>query len=207
MEACNHASPKVSYPFCPQIDPLRDVAGYVRELISHSTLPAYASFSNQHFKNLPDQATAATMAAKQFLLALLISNSIAFPLDSPTNDPQVAQIIATAKIPKYIAPDLNRDITDWLAIGDSFSAGISADVPADMIEYSCSRFKQSYPNQMNENPRFPGHSTSRTFVFGSCSGGKMQDLIDHQIELGQPDLSATYPKIGVPQIGTVSISG
>ena len=142
------------------------------------------------------------MAAKQFLLALLISSTIAFPLISRADDPQVAQIIAAAKIPKYIAPALNREITDWLAIGDSFSAGISADVPADQINWSCSRFKQSYPNQMNENPRFPGHSTSRTFVFGSCSGGKMQDVIDHQIELGEPDLSATYPKIG-----TVSISG
>lgn len=35
----------------------------------------------------------------------------------------------------------------------------------------------------------------------------MQDVIDHQIELGDPDLSATYPKIGKPQIGTVSIGG
>ncbi|KAI4112393.1 MAG: hypothetical protein LQ338_008319, partial [Usnochroma carphineum] len=60
---------------------------------------------------------------------------------------------------------------------------------------------------MNENPRFPGHSTSRTFVFGACSGGKMQDLVDYQIELGDPDLNANYPKIGKPQIGTVSISG
>ena len=35
----------------------------------------------------------------------------------------------------------------------------------------------------------------------------MQDVIDHQIELGTPDLTATYPKIGNPQIGTLSISG
>ena len=148
------------------------------------------------------------MAAKQFLLSLLISSSLAFPLQSRDgDDPQAAQIIAAANIPKYVAPALNRDITDWLAIGDSFSAGISADVPADEINWSCSRFKQSYPNQMNQNPRFPGHSTSRTFVFGSCSGGKMQDVIDHQIELGTPDLTATYPKIGKPQIGTLSISG
>ena len=148
------------------------------------------------------------MAAKQFLLSLLVSSSFAFPLQSrDDDDPQAAQIIAAANIPKYVAPALNRDITDWLAIGDSFSAGISADVPADEINWSCSRFKQSYPNKMNEDPRFPGHSTSRTFVFGSCTGGKMQDVIDHQIELGKPDLTATYPKIGNPQIGTLSISG
>ena len=147
------------------------------------------------------------MTAKQFLLAFLVSGSAAFPLNSRDVDPQAAQIIAAANVPTYIAPALNRDITDWLAIGDSFSAGISADVPADESNWSCSRFKKSYPNQMNENPRFPGHSTSRTFVFGSCSGAKMQDVEDHQIELGTPDPSATYSKIGKPQVGTVSISG
>ena len=35
----------------------------------------------------------------------------------------------------------------------------------------------------------------------------MQDLLDHQIGLGDPDLSANYPKTGEPQIGTVSIAG
>ena len=36
---------------------------------------------------------------------------------------------------------------------------------------------------------------------------KMQDVVDKQIELGTPDLSAEYPKIGKPQIGTLSLSG
>ena len=146
------------------------------------------------------------MAAKHLLLALLIGSSLAAPLETRDTDP-VASAIAAAGVPKYVAPaTMNRDITDWLAIGDSFSAGISADVPADELEYDCSRFKQSYPNQMNNDPRFPGHSTSRTFVFGSCSGAKMQDVVDKQIELGTPDTS-TYPKIGAPQIGTLSIGG
>ncbi|MCJ1376928.1 hypothetical protein MMC17_000018 [Xylographa soralifera] len=35
----------------------------------------------------------------------------------------------------------------------------------------------------------------------------MQDVVDKQIELGTPDLSAQYPKIGKPQIGTLSLSG
>ena len=150
------------------------------------------------------------MEAKRHLLgpALLLSSVTAFPLNLRDGDPQVASIIASANVPRYTAPSTaTRDITDWLAIGDSFAAGISADVPDDELNWSCSRFKMSYPNQMNENPRFPGHSTSRTFVFGACSGGKMQDLKDHQIDLGDSDLNANYPKIGKPQIGTVSISG
>jgi len=148
------------------------------------------------------------MAAKRLLLALLVQSAAAFPLEDRDADPHMASIIALANVPKFTAPIVaNRDITDWLALGDSFSAGISADVPADQLNWWCSRFKRSYPNQMNENPRFPGHSTSRTFVFGACTGGKMQDVIDKQIELGDPDLTATYPKIGKPQIGTVSIGG
>ena len=143
------------------------------------------------------------------LVAFQIGYVIASPLlNTRDDDPQVASIVAAANVPKYTAPTItNRDITDWLAIGDSFAAGISADVPDDELNWSCSRFKQSYPNQMNENPRFPGHSTSRTFAFGACSGGKMQDLIDNQLEPGSPDSSANYPEIGKPQIGTVSISG
>ena len=35
----------------------------------------------------------------------------------------------------------------------------------------------------------------------------MQDVVDNQIELGTPDSSANYPKIGKPQIGTLSLSG
>lgn len=145
----------------------------------------------------------------RLLIAIQIGSVIASPLlNTRDDDPHVASIIASANVPKYTAPTIaNRDITDWLAIGDSFAAGISADAPEDELNWSCSRFKQSYPNQMNENPRFPGHSTSRTFVFGACSGGKMQDLIDNQLEPGTPDLKANYPKIGKPQIGTVSISG
>lgn len=147
------------------------------------------------------------MKPKHILFALLISSTLSSPLSSRDNDPKLAQIIASENIPKYVIPNLNRGITDWLAIGDSFSAGISADVPSDELDWYCSRFKQSYPNQMNETPRFPGHPTSRTFVFGACTDGTMKDMEDNQLELGDPDLSATYHKIGKPQIGTVSISG
>jgi hypothetical protein len=121
-------------------------------------------------------------------------------------DPAFQQIVQAANMPKYVPPSLQRDITDWLAIGDSFSAGISADVPNDELNYQCSRFKKSYPSQMNENPRFPGYSTSRTFVFGACSGAKMDEVTSLQIELGEPS-GDTYPKIGKPQLGTVSLSG
>lgn len=121
-------------------------------------------------------------------------------------DQAFKKIVQDSKMPKYVAPSLKRDITDWLAIGDSFSAGVSADMPADELNWYCSRFRKSYPNQINEDARFPGHAASRTFVFGSCTGAKMTDVVNNQIELGRPS-NANYPKIGKPQMGTVSLSG
>ena len=173
----------------------------------HNGQPKTIFFSKTPSQTLAKSHSGPDMAAEHFLLAMLIGNSLAAPFETRDTDP-VASAIAAANVPQYVAPTtINRDITDWLAIGDSFSAGISADVPADELQSGCRRFKQSYPNQMNNDPRLPGHSTSRTFVFGSCSGATMQQVVDNQIELGTPDLSATYPKIGVPQIGTLSLGG
>ena len=132
--------------------------------------------------------SAVTAAAKADLLTKVIRNKYTFP--------------------RYVKPStLNRDIHDWLAIGDSFAAGITADVPADELNWSCSRFKMAYPNQMNENPRFPGFKSSRIFVFGACTGATMEDLVTKQLNSGTPKLSDTYPNIGWPQIATISISG
>jgi hypothetical protein len=142
----------------------------------------------------------------QLFLVLIAGSSIASPLQFRGDDPQVAAIIANASIAQYVPPSIDRVITDWLAVGDSFSAGVSADVPSDELNWWCSRF-MSYPNQMNENPRFPGHSTSRTFVFGSCTGATQEDVRSKQLVLGDPDLKANYPKIGKPQIGTLSVGG
>ncbi|KAK8876993.1 hypothetical protein PGQ11_001939 [Apiospora arundinis] len=118
----------------------------------------------------------------------------------------VEEIIAKAKITKYVKPQMNRDITDWAAFGDSFAAGVSADKPRDVLNNYCSRFARSYPNQMNQDPRFPGHSTSRTFAFGACTGATMGEITSRQLEHGTPN-DASYPPFGKPQIGTVSLSG
>ena len=148
------------------------------------------------------------MSAKKLLLALLVRSIIASPVKPRDGDLQIASIIASANVPKYTPPTTaTREITEWLAIGDSFAAGISADVPNDQLQWSCSRFKKSYPNQMNQNSRLPGDPNSRKFTFGACSGDKIQDLLDNQLKQGESNSNEVYPAIGKPQIGTVSISG
>lgn len=142
------------------------------------------------------------------IFALWASGAVAKPIAGRDDADPLSLAIQALKgeMPEYVEPKLNRDITDFLAIGDSFSAGISADKPKDEMNWSCSRFKQSYPNQMHNSERFPGHATSRTFAFGSCLGAKMQDVVNNQITLGTPS-DATYTPIGKPQVGTLSVSG
>lgn len=157
-----------------------------------------------------DNQTATMLQARLFipsLFGLALAEANIFEQHRKRDiDPNLLNPTDLSNIPKYIAPPLNKDITEWLAIGDSFSAGIGADIPNDSLNTACSRFKMSYPNQMNEDPRFPGHSDSRTFVFASCAGAGLQDVVGKQIALLLPNLKANYPKMERPQIGTVSLS-
>ncbi len=140
------------------------------------------------------------MFQPHFPLAFLVGLSLG---SANPSDQNIARDVDPA-IPKYVPPALNRDITEWFAIGDSFSAGISADVPSDLLNGACSRFKMSYPNQMNKDERFPGNTSSRTFVFASCSDPNTD--ADNQIDLLLPNQKANFPKMENPQIGTVSLS-
>lgn len=148
------------------------------------------------------------MSPKAWAIALLVASSSAIPhvLTRQNQVPPEIQVLIDST-PQYDATTNHYQIYEWLAIGDSFSAGISADHPRDNMNSKCSRFRMSYPNQMNMNPRFPGDPRRRQFTFGSCSGDKMDAVVDKQIELGRPDNKANNPKIGNPQIITLSISG
>src|SRR5450756_718184 len=118
------------------------------------------------------------MGLQTWVVTVLVASSAAMPQVSPRQDGLQALIDST---PKYDTSTNFREITEWLAIGDSFAAGISADIPNDMLNSACSRFKRSYPNQMQNDPLFPGQSGSRQFTFGACSGDKMDDVTSKQI--------------------------
>lgn len=64
------------------------------------------------------------MAGKLWVAAFLVAGSVSLPSSFPRDDydTQVASIVNSAKIPAYKAPAANFEITEWLAIGDSFSA-------------------------------------------------------------------------------------
>ncbi|KAI1274942.1 SGNH hydrolase-type esterase domain-containing protein [Xylaria sp. FL0933] len=150
------------------------------------------------------------MTLSHLLLAFQVGVSLAS--DSFSNqygaraaDSSVSKALDPSLVPKYTPPGPNMEITEWFAIGDSFSAGIGADVPGDMLNTACSRFKASYPNQMNQDRRLPGDSASRTFVYASCADAYVGD-IGRQIITLLPNPTANFPKMEKPQIGTVSLS-
>ncbi|KAI1298001.1 SGNH hydrolase-type esterase domain-containing protein [Xylaria venustula] len=149
------------------------------------------------------------MVGRRFFLGFLGGLSIAAAAPSNQHitrntDSAISKAIDPSLLPKYSPPALNRDITEWFAIGDSFSAGVSADVPGDLLNADCSRFRMAYPNQMNQDPRLPGSPTSRTFVFASCADSNTD--VNDQVDSFLPDPKANFPKIEKPQIGTVSLS-
>jgi len=117
-------------------------------------------------------------------------------------------LIAQASLAPYVAPTANRKITEWIALGDSYSAGVGLDERPDYIDHSlsCSRYKEAFPMQMQADPRMPGDLDARAFTFGSCTGARISDVVAKQVDSG-PSSNEEYTKFGPPQIASLSISG
>lgn len=76
-------------------------------------------------------------------------------------------------------------LTKIAAIGDSYSAGIGAGKRlggiSDLGAWACSRYDQSYPNLVNQNPAL-GDSSKRKFQFEACSGALTKEIRDKQVK-------------------------
>lgn len=130
--------------------------------------------------------------------------------------PPFKRTIGNASIPVGLAPRQDDELdpgdlsflTKLAAIGDSYSAGISAgdrlgSINGKSIEpricneklnphkdWKCSRYDHSYPNLLNQDSRL-GDSSKRNFQFESCSGA----VIDHVIEKQLPNLDSNQQVI------------
>lgn len=120
----------------------------------------------------------------------------------------VSAAIAAASLSPYVPPAGGRAITNWLAIGDSYSAGVGADFLGDYDRNSldCLRFTQAMPHFMQNSTSMPGDPKNRVLTFGSCTGALMQDVTDRQLTQGEPT-HYEYTPIGKPQIATLSAGG
>lgn len=83
----------------------------------------------------------------------------------------------------YVTPLTTDRITEWIALGDSVTAGVGSNGLEDYIRGSdsCHRYKHSYPVQMQENTRWPRDARDRKFTFGACSGAMIDDVEKNQV--------------------------
>lgn len=111
---------------------------------------------------------------------------------------------------RMIAKFQPQKVEQVLAIGDSYTAGIGSNGQPDFIEgsYSCSRYTQAWPLQLTALQGWQDFNGDQpTLTFGACNGAKTTDLIQKQLQQGNPNPNLPYPSIGKPQIAVVTIGG
>ena len=126
--------------------------------------------------------------------------------DDASLSSSVSAAAASLGLADYVTPLVFDDITEWIPLGDSFTAGIGSNGPDDYMEFSqdCSRYQQAYPVIMNQNEQWSGNAATRTLNFGACSGNKMQDVTDKQLS---DNATVDYKNFGTPQVAVITISG
>ncbi|KAL8833427.1 MAG: hypothetical protein Q9170_004270 [Blastenia crenularia] len=89
-------------------------------------------------------------------------------------------------------------IPEWTAMGDSYASGVGA---GDAIppEKPCRRFTNSYPNQMDKDPRL-GAAVDHKYNAVMCSGSTFKN-----IQSGGPFSQAD--QLGNPAVATLTIGG
>jgi hypothetical protein len=99
-----------------------------------------------------------------------------------TFDSWLAAMIKSAGLPTYKMPE-QQNITEWTAVGDSFTAGVGSNGDADFIidSGSCLRYQQSWPMIVNRDTRWPGDSANRKLNLGACTGDLAIDVVENQV--------------------------
>ncbi|KAI9842461.1 MAG: hypothetical protein M1837_007130 [Sclerophora amabilis] len=99
------------------------------------------------------------------------------------------------------------DVTEWIALGDSYAAGVGN---GDLLEVGiCFRFTEAYPQQLQNDPQLLGPANGRKFTNAVCSGATSQDVLDWQLldhstfEVG----FGSRPAFGQPQFATITFGG
>ena len=73
-------------------------------------------------------------------------------------------------------------IRNWAALGDSYAAGIGVGkLHSDADAASCSRYDESYPDQMDLYFGDPPSGSSRSFQHYACSGDTSQMIKNNQV--------------------------
>lgn len=92
-------------------------------------------------------------------------------------------------------------IKTFASIGDSYAAGLGA---GDRIDFSCSRYAQSYPNLLHSFD-FLGAATERTHQFLACSGATAVEIVEKQVPVLTNDIDLLTISAGGNDVGMTPI--
>jgi hypothetical protein len=118
----------------------------------------------------------------------------------------ISSAVSSAGLKPFATPLVSDPITEFNALGDSFTAGIGSNGLDDYIRtsFDCDRFQQAYPLKMTSDARLTGDPQSRKLNFGACSGNKIPDVRDKQLS-DSPEQG--FVAFGKPQLAVMTIGG
>lgn len=152
---------------------------------------------------------------KYLYVASLLALTV-FAVDSDISEDgaskSISAVLADPSFVPYTVP--NQKIEEFIALGDSYTAGTGCNGNNEVLAGDAVRGKRAYPMQMSqdkENWQFinVGDDIKR-FSFHAYTGDTTKELVSEQLKQGaykdNKDLPRTQP-FGKPQIAVLTIGG
>ena len=161
--------------------------------ICHCFFLSYEAFIFQTILNYYSGNMKVNTQTLLFASLLRFTNAMAIDKrdgPAPSNVQQFASQLEASKLGgQYSKP--TQVVDQFLAIGDSYTAGIGSNGQDDRDpqSYDCRRYKGAYPYILLEDngwDELNGYSPKSPLLnFGACSGATMDDLLSKQLTLGE----------------------
>lgn len=148
-----------------------------------------------------------------YLLGLLAAPALAQDFDFDAATQSISAALADPSFVPYTLP--NQKTEEFIALGDSYTAGTGCNGVDEAMARDAVRGKRSYPMQMSldtDNWGFinNGDETLPRFSFHAYTGDTGQELITKQLTQGDykddKDLPRAQP-FGKPQVAVLTIGG
>lgn len=147
------------------------------------------------------------------LLGILAVRGLADDIDYGAAAQSISAALADPSFVPYTRP--NQKIEEFIALGDSYTAGTGCNGLDERLSGEALRGKRSYPMQMSQhkdNWAFinNGDETLPRFSFHAYTGDKSADLVVNQLTQGDykdNDMRPRGQPFGKPQVAVLTIGG
>lgn len=147
------------------------------------------------------------------LLALLAVRGLADDIDYGAAAQSISATLADPSFVPYTKQ--NQKIEEFIALGDSYTAGTGCNGIHEVIAADAVRGQRSYPMQMSQdkdNWAFinDGDETLPRFSFHAYTGDTSQNLVVEQLKQGDYKDDKNLPRaqpFGAPQVAVLTIGG